>query len=356
MQPDFVSLNLSAPADAVPRTVPAELLDGALALICDLLAVEHEPERTALAARITDCRTAIAEGQPASSFAPLAEACLEEGRHIAADQRALQVHRVREMSSLVAALREVVVSIGSEMTTFNDGLERSTGRFDAISTLEDPAEIKRQLLKELAFLKEMTVRRRQAWEETSRRLNERIASLEQQLEASQAEASTDPLTEVNNRRVFERTCEEWVRMPRASFALGLMDVDDLKPVNDTYGHDAGDRVLRYVAQTLARFLGPDDVVARIGGDEFAVLAKDQTLAQAEKRFREILAALGDPADTSLERPDHMPGVSCGVAEFSAGDTPKTLAKRADDALYEAKRLGKNRVVARPAPFIRDYLK
>ena len=354
MQHEFVSLNLSAPPDAVPSTVHAQLLDGALALIRDLLAAEHESKRTALAERFETCRKGIAEGLPPTELAAMTEACFADGQEVVADQQALHAARAREMTSIVAALRDVVVAIGSEMTTLNTGLERSAKRFDAIAALDDPLQIRRQLLEEIAALKQVTVQRRQAWEETSQRLNDRIATLEHQLVATRSEASTDPLTQISNRRVFERTCEDWIGTPRASFVLALMDVDDLKPVNDTFGHEAGDRVLYFVAQTLARSLRAGDVVARLGGDEFAVLAPNLTLAQAEKRFRTILSAITDPAHAMLEPPEHMRPVSCGVAEFSAGDTFKTLAKRADEALYDAKRRGKNRLVAKPVPFIRDY--
>lgn len=354
MQHEFVSLNLSTPANAVPATAHAQLLDGALALIRDMLAAEQEPKRAALAERFEKCRKAIGDGVPAAELAPMAEACFADGREMVADQQAMHAARAREMNSLVAALREVVVTIGSEMSTLNCGLERSAGRFDIISNLTDPLQIKRQLIEEIATLKQLTIERRQAWEQTSQRLNQRIATLEHQLVATRSEAETDPLTQISNRRVFERTCEDWVLTPRASFVLALMDVDDLKPVNDTHGHEAGDRVLYFVAQTLARSLRAGDVVARIGGDEFAVLAPNLTLAQAEKRFRTILSSVSDPALAKLERPEHMPGVSCGLAEFSAGDTFKALARRADEALYDAKRRGKNRLVAKPVPFIRDY--
>ena len=356
MQHEFVALNLSAPGGAVPSAIHAHLLDGALALIRDLLAAEDETKRTALAERFEACREAVAGGAPVTELAAMAETCFVAGREIVADHQALHAARAREMNSLVAALREVVATVGSEMSTLNSGLEQTTGRVDAITNLRDPVQVKRQLLEEIAALKQLTLQRRRAWEETARRLNGRIATLEHQLIATRSEASTDPLTQISNRRVFERTCEDWVQTPRASFVLALIDVDDLKPVNDTHGHDAGDRVLYFVAQTLSRSLRAGDVIARIGGDEFAVLTPNLTLPQAEKRFRTILSAVTDPAHAKLERPEHMPGVSCGVAEFSAGDTFKTLVKRADDALYDAKRQGKNRLIAKPVPFIRDYMK
>lgn len=333
-----------------------KLLDGALALVRDLLIAEREPKRTALAGQFEACRVAVATGAPPEAIAEMGDACLAGGRQIVTEHQALQATRAREMASLVTALRDLVASVGSEMSDLNNGLEQSTGRFTALNDLADPVQIKERLLDEIAALKHLTVSRRKAWEETSRRLNQRIATLEHQLVATQSEASTDPLTEISNRRVFERTCELWIQTPRASFVLAVVDVDDLKLVNDSHGHEAGDRVLHFVAQTLVRSLRAGDVVARIGGDEFGVLAPNLTLVQAEHRLRDVLSALTDPDLGKLERPPHVTAVSCGVAEFSAGDTFRTLLKRADNALYTAKRQGKNRLVVKPVSFIRDLLK
>jgi diguanylate cyclase (GGDEF)-like protein len=115
-------------------------------------------------------------------------------------------------------------------------------------------------------------------------------------------------------------------------------------VNDTHGHAVGDQVLVFIAQTLARSLRSDDIIARIGGDEFAVMARGLTIDQAERRLRAVIASLRDPAAEG--RPPIVPGVSCGIAACTANDTVDSLFERADAGLYAAKRQGKNRIVVR----------
>jgi diguanylate cyclase (GGDEF)-like protein len=134
--------------------------------------------------------------------------------------------------------------------------------------------------------------------------------------------------------------------------VALFDIDDFKQINDTGGHQMGDRVLQEVARALTISVRPEDVVARIGGDEFAVLASSLTLRQAEARMRAVLTQMA-----SAMRSPKLPRVtlSCGVAECSAGDTMLSLMTRADEALYDAKGKGKNRVAVKAVPFIRDLL-
>jgi diguanylate cyclase with GGDEF domain len=98
---------------------------------------------------------------------------------------------------------------------------------------------------------------------------------------------------------------------------------------------------------------PEDVVARIGGDEFAVLASGLTLRQAESRLRAVQAHVTASLNSTLTVARVT--LSCGAAECSAGDTMQSLMMRADQALYDAKRKGKNRVAVKTLPFIRDLL-
>jgi diguanylate cyclase (GGDEF)-like protein len=167
------------------------------------------------------------------------------------------------------------------------------------------------------------------------------------------EAALDALTRIGNRRHFEHALAERLRLAKRQFVVAIFDVDDFKTVNDGGGHQAGDHVLQEVAQILKSSLRAEDVVARIGGDEFAVLVSEVTLRQAESRLRVVLAHMTAALDGAAKLPRVT--VSCGAAECSAGDTMQSLMSRADQALYDAKRRGKNRVSVKTLPFIRDLL-
>ena len=125
--------------------------------------------------------------------------------------------------------------------------------------------------------------------------------------------------------------------------LALADIDNFKMINDAHGHPIGDRVLVGAAQILSGSLRPADFVARYGGEEFAILLSGMKLAGAEARIGDLLKTI------AAHRFEYESGslqftLSCGMAEFVKGDTADVLIARADDALYDAKRKGKNRVV------------
>jgi diguanylate cyclase (GGDEF)-like protein len=163
-------------------------------------------------------------------------------------------------------------------------------------------------------------------------------------------ASTDALTGLPNRRYFDEFCALLARRRRAGDAVGILmvDIDRFKILNDTYGHAVGDEVLRAVAGALASAVREDDVPARYGGEEFAVLLRNPSLdvaIEVGERVREAVAAL----DLS---PHGVPAtsVSVGVAVAQLPDQAITdIIVAADHALYEAKRRGRDRVVAAPAP-------
>ena len=170
-------------------------------------------------------------------------------------------------------------------------------------------------------------------------------TLEQRLKSLHEKATRDPLTNVANRAEFDRTQTQFVNThleKRIPCSLIISDIDHFKKINDGFGHQAGDAVLIAFAALLKRFCRPGDLVARYGGEEFVILCADCTNAAATQRAEEIRgelenseqAALGGKSITS----------SFGVTELQEGDTPETMLRRADRALYQAKEHGRNRVV------------
>jgi diguanylate cyclase (GGDEF)-like protein len=154
----------------------------------------------------------------------------------------------------------------------------------------------------------------------------------------------DPLTGLFNRRHFQAALDREIRRStrtnRREFALLMLDLDGLKPVNDTYGHHVGDQLIRDLAGVLQRAVRATDTAARYGGDEFAVLLpetnREGAMAVAEKLRREAEALDERGARTT---------VSIGLVVYPHdGDTVERLLTEADDALYLAKKGGKNRVV------------
>jgi diguanylate cyclase (GGDEF)-like protein len=161
-------------------------------------------------------------------------------------------------------------------------------------------------------------------------------------------AAIDPLTGISNRRQFESLARaELGRSQRYMRPLSLLmiDIDHFKQVNDRFGHEAGDRVLKFLANVLISAKRASDVVGRIGGEEFAILlpetSKEAALVIAE-RLRQLAqtcapAIAGEKLDVTI---------SIGVAAASIRTSGmETLCRQADQALYEAKRSGRNRVVA-----------
>jgi diguanylate cyclase len=329
------------------------LLEQSWLLLRDLVEAADDTKGAATSQRFDACRTQLAAGAPAEALAAAGGEAMAAAREMLSGLKAQRADRAREMAALVTVVRDAVASVGSEVSTLHSAVKTSTDRFEAIGQMSDPRQIKTKLLVEVIALKQVAATRRKTWEDTQSKLNERVTTLETQLVVTQSEASTDPLTGAANRRTFERTCQEWIQTRHCSFVLAMLDVDDFKHVNDTYGHDVGDQVLQFIAQKLGRSLRNEDIVARLGGDEFAILACNLPLGQAESRLRQIIQSMVAPGPANVGRPDCMPALSCGLAEFSAGDSLASLMKRADDALYDAKRQGKNRLVAKPRPFIRD---
>ncbi|MGI9402090.1 MAG: diguanylate cyclase [Rhizobiaceae bacterium] len=174
------------------------------------------------------------------------------------------------------------------------------------------------------------------------------ADISDRADSFEKQASTDPLTSLHNRRYFEQALESYLAEFNAigsQFGLLILDLDHFKSVNDTYGHDAGDLLLKEIALRLKAITREHDVIARIGGEEFAVLTPyvtEEQLLKVAERYREAIQTLRVDVGNVILRPT----VSIGVATNANGEQHgEELFTAADRKLYEAKRSGRNRVAA-----------
>ena len=161
-------------------------------------------------------------------------------------------------------------------------------------------------------------------------------------------ATTDPLTGLHNRTKFDQAlANEILRADRYKTPLSLVlyDIDHFKLVNDTYGHQTGDKVLVQLSRFVPNLIRTTDMLARWGGEEFVILAPGSDGPMALKAAEKLRDAIGQVVF------DEVGSVTCsfGVAQYAAGDSPAELISRADDALYSAKIKGRNQVVLAAPP-------
>lgn len=167
---------------------------------------------------------------------------------------------------------------------------------------------------------------------------------EQELEL---QTVTDALTQLPNRRYFDLAFQQEVAKEsrkESVLVLAMMDIDNFKSINDSYGHDVGDRVLRHIAQSLRFSTRAGNVIARVGGEEFAILFPDTTLAEAQEAAERIREAI-ENASYQHQGESLKLTVSIGLAEVAKNKFSPQSYKLADEALYAAKHMGRNRVVA-----------
>jgi len=183
-----------------------------------------------------------------------------------------------------------------------------------------------------------------------KRLNDR---LRESVQATMQMAVRDSLTGLNNRRYFDSHVETMFNKASIGgkpFALIIIDIDHFKQVNDTYGHPVGDEVLRLFSERLVKSVRSKDLASRFGGEEFVIAMPDTdgelAMVVAERMRREIAEHPMVCENGTLQIPVTL---SAGIAALSSpDDSVAAMLERADKALYEAKRAGRNRVMAKAA--------
>jgi diguanylate cyclase len=186
--------------------------------------------------------------------------------------------------------------------------------------------------------------------ERVQKMEEQDSEIREKLEQEKIRAITDSLTGLPNREAYNgKIHEEMLRWQRYQHPLciAVLDIDFFKKVNDTYGHQTGDKVLKAVATSVAQRLREVDFIARFGGEEFVILLPETSAENALSmlnRTRERLAKTHLRSKKGDEETKFTVTVSIGIAEFKDGDTAENAFERADKALYDAKENGRNQCV------------
>ncbi len=258
-----------------------------------------------------------------------------------------QLKSAQFLEGLLESIYDEVKKMLKSAANHNEAIGKGGERLEQMVALAPTSDIKKILRAVLEEVKTL----RSANDKFITKLEEQRAEIEklrEELRKVREEASIDPLTGLRNRRSFERALQEFFRDYKKygyPFSVIMIDLDNFKQINDTYGHLAGDKVLREVGNILRNYLRAKDVAARTGGEEFTIILpgirKDEAVMVAE-RLRKVMA--NHTVDYEGKKINFT--ASFGVAEMRDGvESPEDLLKEADEKLYKAKRTGKDKVVA-----------
>jgi diguanylate cyclase len=260
--------------------------------------------------------------------------------------------RENELRDIIDLLTKAMASMDVGNRDFYQRVYDQSEKMEQITLLNDIKKIKSALQHEVKQMCGIVDQKKDQDRRQIQQLAGQVDSLRQELEKTKAKSMTDGLTGACNRQAFDEALTDLMTRSRVmnnNFSLLMMDMDDFKKINDTYGHLIGDRVLVAFCQKCRQSIRGDDVLARYGGEEFAILLPGANLENALKKGRQICDAIAS-ARYQVSGSDQNGGclsatVSIGVTLFKKEDTPEAIIERADKALYKAKKGGKNRVVA-----------
>ena len=267
-----------------------------------------------------------------------------------------QVVERRDHADEAERLRELIERLDTSLNEFAKTSREAQGAASTyhtelaghVSELEQVTKAG-AVISEMARIGKVMLTRTREIERQMIRSEAQTRTLKRRLEEARRSAELDHLTGLPNRRAFEAVFKSEFQAAGAAgeqLCVVFCDIDHFKRVNDEHGHDAGDRVLRLVAETLAEVSDDRCHVARHGGEEFVVLLRGHSPEQALKRLDRVRSELAERhlVNRATESPFGQVTFSAGVAEVFAHGDPRSALQAADAALYRAKSEGRNRIV------------
>ncbi len=358
----FVSKFIGSATNDDPRQSPAPLnavTDGALDTLGSVIRVmgnesfplESEADASIFPRLCSEFACHVENGAAVPSFGiEVATDGKRQWEHVQrffADRRHAEKSFVTErlqgyrgiVDDLVAGLREIGVR---DQTTESSILECLAAIDRAVGNGTLP-QIKEALADTVLRVGETFAEQKRDYEDRLQDLNSRMSNLRQDLVAAREEMKRDSLTEAFNRGAFDAAIVQSLNMHfilQQPVTLLMIDLDDFKSVNDSFGHAAGDDVLRCVGDCLARsFIRKNDMIARYGGDEFAVILTDTSAQHAASLVDRFLTTVRKIRIDGIDEINVR--CSVGYTEMIIEDTVKSIVNRADQALYKAKSEGRD---------------
>jgi len=245
-----------------------------------------------------------------------------------------------DLHALLETLQQAISSAGEENTQFRKLLEQSIGNLDQTQDSGSLGKLIHSLLDSAKSMHDKTAGLENRLDEA----NHEVDRLKKEIEHRRREALTDPLTGLYNRRGMELLVGDLFEQDLEMSMLAL-DIDFFKRFNDTYGHPAGDTVLRHVADALRKAIRGEDVAVRYGGEEFVILLPHTAMAGAMTVAETLRKRIAEMRLIRRHDKLRLPTVtvSIGVSARKPDDDLDSLYQRADKALYISKTLGRNRV-------------
>lgn len=259
--------------------------------------------------------------------------------------------RDAEFKNIIEVLTSGLTTLGQENHEFNARIYDRSLQLEKITYLDDIRKIKDELKHEVDQIKHSVQDKQARDAQRLASLSQEVKTLRLDVEKAQHASQTDGLTGAANRLAFDMHLQNLVERntltPMACTML-ILDIDNFKHINDTYGHPVGDRVIMALVQRCRTMIRKDDFLARYGGEEFVILLHGASLRQGLKRAKAVCQGVAAVQYAINEqRPQDTLGftVSIGVSALRRHDTVASFIERADKALYAAKHQGKNRAIS-----------
>ena len=302
------------------------------------------------ARRIDDLSERFVTEKKTKAVETIFESCKKSIPAFIRGQKEYLNNREKELWDIISLQRTGITTLGTANQVYNRKVYERSKELESITMLDDIKIMKKNLKKEVEAI-QTTVRKKEEQDKQQMgALTKQISSLNIELRKVKTKAMSDGLTKAYNRGAFDAYIRKIVdqnTIKRTPFSLLMLDIDDFKKINDTYGHQIGDRVLVALVKKCTESIRNEDFLARYGGEEFIILLPGASLRNGLKkaqRLRKTIAGTRYITDKENGGKGLSITVSVGASSFRKNDSVSTVIERSDQALYQAKRTGKNRVV------------